>query len=298
MRNKGKTMTRQSLALGTLAFLALGCSDMIYSLRPLTLDTNKATAAGEQILKTIEWAAYNSEKNVYADFLIPEELAGATITWPAQPAAATGGGKVELASPEALVTRQAKTFTVKMTATIKYGLATITKEVSVRVKGTAPDPVADPTDKTAVATVVDSLTDGTAIKGLSASGTTSTVTTDLKLPTTGPDGTSITWSSSDPSVIGPDGQVIRQKGKARTVTLTAIVKDAKGNPTTVTYTVEVPAAPAADSDVIAADKAAAAPSLGSGELLSHVTSNISLPTAGPAGSVIKWTSSNPAVIAE
>ncbi|WP_136518205.1 LamG-like jellyroll fold domain-containing protein [Cellulomonas telluris] len=71
-------------------------------------------------------------------------------------------------------------------------------------------------------------------------GDTSAVVADLTLPTTGTQGTTITWASSDPAVVSPTGGVTRPahgEGDA-TVTLTATVRN--GNRTaTATFTVTV-----------------------------------------------------------
>ncbi|MGN8246798.1 LamG-like jellyroll fold domain-containing protein [Cellulomonas soli] len=71
-------------------------------------------------------------------------------------------------------------------------------------------------------------------------GDTSAVVADLTLPTVGTNGATIAWSSSDPAVVSPTGEVTRPENGAgdATVTLTAtITKDRRTATATFTVTV-------------------------------------------------------------
>ncbi len=293
MRNKGRTMTRQSLALGTLAFLAVGCSDMIYSLRPLTLDTNKATAAGEQIESNIAWAKMNNRNNVYEDFLMPELLSGSTITW------TSPDGSVSTNGPEALVERPTNANKyVTLTATISYGIATVTKTIKVVVRKIPAAPGTDPVvDQGIVDEAKASLAAGGSAFGFAPGQDFFSATSSIAFPSTGPDGTSIAWETSDPSVIGPDGTLVRPPAGSGSKTVIVTSKIRRGNViVTETYTIIVPEAPAVPAEAVAADTASLSPVFEGSDTLSHVTADLDLPAFGASGSVIKWTSSNPTVL--
>lgn len=73
------------------------------------------------------------------------------------------------------------------------------------------------TDKEAVAQTKEALT----------LGDVSAVTGDIKLPVTGKKGTTITWRSSDETVIKSDGTVVRSRQEEKTVILTATIS--RGN---------------------------------------------------------------------
>ncbi|MEI6388034.1 MAG: immunoglobulin-like domain-containing protein [Spirochaetota bacterium] len=293
MKSKGKTMTLQSLALGTLAFLALGCSNMIYTLRPMTLDTNKATASGEQIEANIAWASLNSKSSVYNDFFMPELLSGSTITW------SSADGSISTNGPEALVERPTDASKyVTLTATISYGIATVTKTVRVFVRAIPKAPGVDTVvDQAIVDEAKASLAAGGSAFGFSAGQGLSSATSSIAFPSTGPDGTSISWETSDPSVIGPDGTLVRPPAGSGSKTVKVTAKIRRGNTiVTETYEITVPEAPASPAEAVAADAASLAPEFAGSDMLTHVTADLSLPSFGASGTVIKWTSSNPAII--
>lgn len=122
-------------------------------------------------------------------------------------------------------------------------------------------------------------------------GDTGAVTADLRLPSTGPNGSTYTWNSDDESVVSPDGAVTRPphgSGDA-TVTLTATVSFDDVSDT-VRFEVTVLEDLSQQQKV---EEAAAA-------LLVHdasaIRGNITLPTTGLHGTSVEWRSSEPSVI--
>ena len=119
----------------------------------------------------------------------------------------------------------------------------------------------------------------------------------LALPDAGADGSSITWTSSNPAVVSASGVVRRPpKGTGTTVTLTATITK-NGKTVTKTFTISVQPVPADASMAITDDKATLVDSLirGTNSNLATVNASLSLPTTGPSGTSIVWASDNPAV---
>lgn len=140
----------------------------------------------------------------------------------------------EVISPYGFVTRQGEDKTVTLTATVMLGTVYRTKEFTVTVKGENRLPEEE--DKT-VQIVTNSLKIGYA-DGDNASS----VTKPISLPSVGANGTTIDWTSSNPSVVTSYGGVVRQASDCN-VTLTATVT--KGNTTkSKTFNITVKAAPA------------------------------------------------------
>ncbi|MQM26824.1 immunoglobulin-like domain-containing protein [Glycomyces albidus] len=122
-------------------------------------------------------------------------------------------------------------------------------------------------------------------------GDTGAVTADLDLPDQGANGSQITWASSDPAVIAPDGTVTRpaMEESDAEVTLTATVvlgTVQRQRDFTATVLAEYD-----DEEAVALDAGAVAiPNL------DDVRSSIHLPTEGANGSTITWKSNKPGVI--
>ena len=131
----------------------------------------------------------------------------------------------------------------------------------------------------------------TAVYNLSL-GNLSSVTSNLTLPATGSNSTTIQWSSSNTAVISNTGVVTRPaNGSANaTVTLTAtITKSFISKTKTFTATV-IPAY--SNQNSVDADLAAIT-LVGN---LTNLRSNISLPVTGNEGSAISWSSNTPSVL--
>jgi large repetitive protein len=119
-------------------------------------------------------------------------------------------------------------------------------------------------------------------------GDLSNVTTDLTLPTAAPNGSAITWATSDAAVISSTGRVTRPASGTAQVTLTATA--VKGSATrTRDFTATVPATGEADFqadlDAIAIPNA------------NDIRGNIELPQTGPVhGNAITWTASPEGIV--
>lgn len=122
-------------------------------------------------------------------------------------------------------------------------------------------------------------------------GDLSAVTGDLTLPATGAFGSSIAWSSSEPTVIGADGQVSRPASGAEPVevTLTATLSRGAGSATRTFTATVLPD----ESDLARAEAVAAAIALVHPD---DVRGHLTLPTTGAHGATIAWASSDPTVV--
>lgn len=113
--------------------------------------------------------------------------------------------------------------------------------------------------------------------------------TDIALPTEGASGSYITWESNLSDFVTLAGTVTRppssyaQPQVTVTLTATAILNNASGKRT---FIITVPRMPP-DKEVVASDKAAL--NLAN---LSALKADLTLPTSGPGGSSITWTSNN------
>lgn len=121
-------------------------------------------------------------------------------------------------------------------------------------------------------------------------GDLSSVTGDIALPSSGPNGSTVTWKSSAPDVVSATGAVTRPAagGPDAGVTLTATVARGAAT-TTASFDATVLAKPSPQSELDAAAAALSIPNL------DDVRGNLTLPGA-PTGIAIEWTSSEPTVI--
>ena len=122
-------------------------------------------------------------------------------------------------------------------------------------------------------------------------GDTSAVTDDLALSPRGDGGSTITWASSDESVVATDGAVTRPAPGAgnATVTLTATISYAAAS-ATKTFTVTVLQD---TTDRAKVDAALAAVSIPDADA---VRGNLTLPTTGARGVTLAWSSKDPEVV--
>ncbi|GAA1059997.1 family 43 glycosylhydrolase [Agromyces bracchium] len=122
-------------------------------------------------------------------------------------------------------------------------------------------------------------------------GDLSAVEADVALPTSGVNGSAISWESSDPAVISATGAVTRPAASAgdAAVTLTATLSSGDA---TATAAFEATVLAEADDQGIV-DEAAAALEVVN---LDDVRGNLTLPGA-PAGTGIAWSSSDPSIVA-
>ena len=130
--------------------------------------------------------------------------------------------------------------------------------------------------------------------GYAPGDSAASVTKNLTLPTTGLDGSTIAWTSSNPAVVTNSGVVTQPTTQDANVTLTATItvktaSDTKAFPVTVK-------AQMTDAQAVAAAKAALTIGYASGDSASSVTQNLTLATSGIDGSEIGWATSNPLVV--
>ncbi|GLI51487.1 hypothetical protein TSYNTROOL_15730 [Tepidanaerobacter syntrophicus] len=181
-----------------------------------------------------------------------------------------------------------KNYTLKVE--IKVNDETIKKDIAVIVKPHADDVEAVKADKEALTADV--------IKGTNPD--LNNVTTNLTLPTTGTNGSTIAWTSSNATYVATNGTVTQPAYAVgdKVVTLTATITKG-GYSETKEFTVTVKAAPMTDAEAVAADKAALTSDIikGTNPDLNNVTTNLTLPTTGTNGSTIAWTSSNATYVA-
>lgn len=176
--------------------------------------------------------------------------------------------------------------TVTLTATIRKGLIADTKQFVLTV---IEAPISD----------IDAVTADTVALAITYGGTDSagSVTQNVGLPFAGSNGTSITWASDTTGTIAADGIVTRPPfgGGNHTVILTATIRKnlAAANKQ---FTLTVIEAPLSDAAAVTADNAALSIIYGGSDSAGSVTQNLGLPVAGPNGSTITWSASDPTII--
>lgn len=134
--------------------------------------------------------------------------------------------------------------------------------------------------------------------GYSGSDLAGSVTGALKLPVKGKFGSTITWTSSRPDILAPNGQLVSRPASDVAVVLTATIAY-NGTTATASFTVTVKAAAPAltDAQRVAADKAALSIAFNGTDNAGQVTQPLKpLPVKGANGSAITWISSAPAIL--
>ncbi|MFC5404740.1 immunoglobulin-like domain-containing protein [Cohnella soli] len=249
-----------------------------------SLPTDAEAVAAAKLALAVSFGSGDSATNVTKNLTLPVTgTSGTTITW--------SSNDSTVVDEDGIVTRpsySAGDKEVTLTATITKGGVTETKTFTVKVK-------ANP--QTNAEAVAD---DKAALEVSFGSGDSATnVTKDLTLPAAGASGTTITWSSSDATVVDEDGKVTRPSYTAgdKEVTLTATIT--KGGVTeTKTFTVKVKANPQTNAEAVADDKAALEVSFGSGDSATNVTKDLTLPVTGASGTTISWSSNDATVVDE
>jgi formylglycine-generating enzyme required for sulfatase activity len=236
----------------------------------LTSQTDVQAVADDKAVLQITYVSGDSASNVTQNIgLATTGPSGTTIAW-----VSSNSGVV---SNSGIVTRPASTTNVTLTATIVKGSAIDTKTFTVTVVFSDVRAVADAK---------------AALQITYASGdSASSVTQNLGLPTTGQNGTTVAWSSSNPSIVTSTGVVVRP-AITTTVTLTASIT--KGSATDIkTFDLTVIST---DTAAVAVDKAALQITYAAGDSASSITQNIGLATTGPSGTSITWLSSNTSIV--
>jgi len=203
------------------------------------------------------------------------------ISWSSSNTAYLGNnGEVTNPAPEA------GDQTVTLAAIISLGAESVSKNFTVKIK----------TQDTAIANAVAVWLEKYILNDQNSA--LDNVTSNLTLPKTGSYGSTISWSSSDETVVSTDGAINRPSFTARDKNAVLTAEISKGS---VKITKEIPvtvkALGATGSEAIAADKAwLEQVILNENESIDNVTSDLSLPAAGQNGCTIVWTSSDEDVI--
>ncbi|MBE5938378.1 MAG: hypothetical protein E7265_10165 [Lachnospiraceae bacterium] len=135
-------------------------------------------------------------ENVKEDISLPKNVGGATVQWQS--------GNESVITSEGVVTRGLEDAEVTLTANITYRGKTANKQFNVTV--------AKVSDGADVAAAKEEL-----------SLWTTYISSDMYLPTEGILGTSVTWKSSDTSIITDDGKLVKNNDTDTKVTLTATI---------------------------------------------------------------------------
>jgi len=179
---------------------------------------------------------------------------------------------------------------VKLTATIRCNTVSIDKEFVVTVKAL------EATDIEAVYAAYAWLTDTCILGGNSR---LDSIKQDLELLTEGPEGTVISWKSTNEAIVAPDGKVTRPSlaQKDQTVTLTAEISRASEK-LVRSFDIYV-IAEATDAEATALDHEWLTDKqiLDKNVDLKNITGNLILHSLGPMGATISWESSDPTVMA-
>ncbi|MFC0212719.1 immunoglobulin-like domain-containing protein [Paenibacillus chartarius] len=252
------------------------------------LDAGLNTGALQSAKDALEIGYTGSDKinSVTGDLmLLPTGTGGTAITWSSDnPAVVAADGTVT--RPAYSTGDQA----VTLTATLTLNGVTLTKEFVVKVIKNAI------TDEEAIA-------NGKSVLeiGYTSGDSAFAVTNNLILPTTGVDGTTITWSSNKTGVIAisaNNGIVTRPthvEGNTA-VELTATITKGAATPLQKVFVVQVFAQPETDAEAVSIAKSALQLTYGVGDSPSGVTQDITLPIAGADGTSISWTSDNTDII--
>ncbi|HEY3377165.1 MAG TPA: immunoglobulin-like domain-containing protein [Armatimonadota bacterium] len=235
----------------------------------------------------IGYAEGDSAASVTQALMLPTDGAqGSTITW--------ASDTPEVIDATGTVMRPAFTtgnVVVALTATVSNGAATplTTTFYLTVIKLPIND---DESIDAALATVTI---------GYAAGDYAESVTRAITLPIAGAQGTTISWASSSPEIIGENGWVTRPTftdGNA-IVNMTATVSKGLGTPITLpAFTLTVIKLPMNGDESIEADLATVAIGYALGDNAVHVTRPLTLATTGAHGTTITWTSTDSGIVGE
>ncbi len=130
--------------------------------------------------------------------------------------------------------------------------------------------------------------------GYSTGDSASSVTQNVTLPATGLDGTTVTWSSDNASLLSNTGVVARPVVGNADATLTATITLGSASDTKA-FSVTVKAQ-MTEAQAVADAKSALVISYAAGDSSSSVTQNLTLPTIGLHSTDVSWSSSDPSFI--
>jgi len=206
---------------------------------------------------------------------------GSTISW--------SSSNTNVVSHYGLVTRpdfSQSDENVTLTATLSHHDAYLQKTFKVIVAKQSPS------DQQVVTSDQEDLT-----LTFSANDSLSHITQDIAFPTSGAMGSTISWSSSDTSVVSHDGHVTRPDSSQsdKVVTLTARLTHNNSNLEKF-FSLTVIKQSRTDLQNVTSDRDNLSVIVAPGDSLSAITQHITLPTSGDLGSTISWVSNNPDII--
>ena len=243
------------------------------------ISDDDAVAAAKSAL-AIGYSSGDGPMRVTGNVTLPTEDNGVMISWEST--------RADLISTAGVVTRpDDMTTDVVLTATLSKGAVTDTATftLTVIISAAGADTAAVTAAKNALAVTYTS------------GDTASSVTGNATLPTTGADGVSISWASSETSIIGTNGAVTRPDDMDTDVVLTATLSKGAAADQTKTFTLTVIiSAAGADTAAVTAAKNALAVTYTGGDGPTSVTGNVTLPTTGADGVSISWASSDAGII--
>ncbi|WP_274649226.1 immunoglobulin-like domain-containing protein [Paenibacillus humicola] len=274
---KARAAIKQALAKRMSA-----CGEKGTKPSPRLTDTQRVTADAAAL--QIRYSGSDTASSVTGPVALPVRgKNGSAIAW--------SSNRPDLISASGAVHRpQGSDAAVVLTAKLHYNRATSSRTFTLTVKA-APAAMTDQQRVNADAAALQLWFNG--------SDTSASVTQPLKaLPLKGKNGSTIYWYSSAPAVVSNDGRTVNRPAYGsgdQNVVLTAVVSyQTASQSKTFTITVK---AQMSDAQRVAADKAALAIDFGGSDTSSRVTRPFdALPSAGPNGSAIVWTSSAPSVI--
>jgi hypothetical protein len=239
------------------------------------VDADKAALA-------ITFGGTETASNVTQPLILPlSGLNGSTITWVSSNTSIISNDGKTVNRPTA---GQGDTV-VTFTATITYGSVSNTKTFLLTVKPLFTDAQRVAEDKAALAITFN------------GTDSASNVTQPMTLPLSGPNGSAVSWVSSDASFISNDGKTVQRPSAGSgdvSVVLTAVLTYASSSDVkTFTLTVKQQLT---DSQKAAADKDALAIVYEGTDTASSVTQALTLPATGVNGSSVTWVSGNPSII--
>ncbi|MGC5326190.1 immunoglobulin-like domain-containing protein, partial [Brevibacillus sp. SYSU BS000544] len=223
----------------------------------------------DQISGNVTWTAATDESNIthYAVYFLNADNSRGTQI--GADVAKAGPLQVNIGADTAIPSGTTK---IAVFSKNGAGLSTAGKEIMI-------NDLVGLTDAQAVAGAKADLDDADLLNGNSA---LNNVTGNLTLPTTGINGTAISWVA-DHAAVGADGSVIRPANGSgdATVTLTATISK-NGTQDTKTFTVIVKEEAMTDAQAVAGAKADLddADLLNGNSALNNVTGNVTLPTTG------------------
>ncbi|MGN0107157.1 MAG: immunoglobulin-like domain-containing protein, partial [Hominilimicola sp.] len=207
---------------------------------------------------------------------------GEVITWKSSNSA--------VISDEGFVIRTDEDCSVRLTATLSLGTATTkrTFDVTVKSKQTTEEKNTAAVEKDLQSLVIT----------YAPGDSENSVTADLSLPEMGANGSTVVWSSSDEDIVNKYGMVARPEQDTEIVLTALVMRGSAQRTKTFKITVkgESKQSASTDDEIINSVLSALAIGYSDGDSAESVTKQLNLPVSGADGTVIEWSSSQPAVV--